>query len=99
MKYLNPNGEWPRYAGDIQLEHPTWNIGDALPAGWHIINDVAQPEAGEDEVAEITGVQEIDGEFFDLWTIRPLTSEELAERAAFIEMMKAKLAELGPSES
>jgi hypothetical protein len=32
--YIDPDGNYPRHAGDIQLDHPHWEQGDALPGGW-----------------------------------------------------------------
>ena len=92
MRYLNPRNEFPRYAGDIQLEHPGWKIGDVLPDGWHLINEVTAPECGPDEIAEIAGVEKVGEQYFDQWIIRPLTAEELRQRDEMLLMNNEQIA-------
>jgi hypothetical protein len=41
--YINPNGEYPRYAGDIQEVDPSWSEDQPLPTGWHVVEQVEQP--------------------------------------------------------
>ena len=42
--YIGPDGTFPLHPGDIQREHPTWEIGDDLPPDWRHVVNVAKPE-------------------------------------------------------
>lgn len=38
------NGEnYPRYIGDLQVEHPGWQESDMIPDGWNQVQEVEQP--------------------------------------------------------
>lgn len=43
--YRTPSGEFPRYVGDVQREHPEWDEDDPLPDGWVAIEDSPGPPA------------------------------------------------------
>ena len=42
--YIGPDGTFPLHPGDIQREHPNWEIGDDLPPDWRHVVNVAKPE-------------------------------------------------------
>ncbi len=42
--YVGPDGTFPLHPGDIQREHPDWEIGDPLPDGWHEVSNTLPPE-------------------------------------------------------
>lgn len=97
ISYINPNNEYPRYYGDIQIEHPEWKLGDALPTGWTGVYAATPPTAGEDEVVEEIFPTEIDGKMTQTFTTRPMTAEEIERRDA-PKTAKAKLLALGLTE-
>lgn len=74
MIYINPQNEYPRFYGDIQLENPDWNLGDPLPEGWIEISMTPPPLVGEGEVLE--ELAPVDNA--QVWNVRPMTEEELA---------------------
>ena len=98
MPYISPNNEYPRYPGDIQIEHPEWNVGDPLPAGWIFVNETNPPELEPGQTYEAGHPEEINGEWFHTWIVRNLTESELsilnAPRTA-----REKLVALGFSEA
>lgn len=82
MLYINPSGEYPRHVGDIQLEHPGWELGQPLPSGWRQVASVDAPIIQVGEILEELQPREVDGVISQVWSVRPMTEEELAERNA-----------------
>lgn len=95
--YISPKGEYPRYYGDIQLEHPNWKLGDELPKGWVQVAEVEQPETKENEIAYVANPEIVDGVMTQQWKIREMTAEEIERRDA-PKRAKEKLMALGLSE-
>jgi len=97
MQYISPKNEYPRYYGDIQIEHPGWGLGDELPEGWVLVENATRPDFTEDEIAYEDFPIEVDGVMQQNWKVRPLTAEEIAFRDA-PKTAKAKLIALGLTE-
>lgn len=79
-QYINPQGEYPRYYGDIILENPYWKIGDELPAGWASVEESDLPLVAENELIFEASPMYINGKFFRNWQVRPLTLEQIQAR-------------------
>lgn len=98
MPYMSPNKEYPRYPGDIQLEHPEWSVEAPLPEGWVFVEDTTPPSTGLGQTLYVGEPEQIDGIWKQSWLVRDLTPEELeiidAPRTA-----KEKLVSLGFSEA
>ena len=60
--FIDNQGNYPRHAGDVQLEHPDWVEGvDALPDGWTDVAEGIVPEIPEGyELIELAPA-EVDG--------------------------------------
>lgn len=97
MLYIDPNGNYPRYYGDIMSEHPDWQLEDALPEGWQLVADAPAPDYAEDETFEDGEPAVIDGILTRTFVVRKLTQEELDARQA-PQRARQKLIELGFSE-
>lgn len=78
MLYVDPNGNYPRFIGDIQQELPGWQIGDDLPAGWEIVQPHEPPpyNPATHRIYEEAPAR-ISGRLNQTWAIREATSEEL----------------------
>ena len=94
MIYINPENEYPRHIGDVQLAKPGFKDGDALPTGWVKVEESERPTAGTDKVTVESFPEEIDGVMTQSWTVRDLTQAELDRRDAPANA-KAKLIALG----
>lgn len=99
MLFINDKNEYPRYIGDLQIDHPNWQIGDELPNGWREVAFAEnRPEPAEDEIiVELFPVEE-NGIFVQSFTTRKLTAEEL-ERKNAVKTAQAKLATLNLTEA
>lgn len=97
--YISPENEYPRYIGDIQLEVPSYQEGDALPEGWKLVEPTDRPESTEPDTItyEIFPV-EVDGVFKQAWGNRPMTIEEIERRNAPASLV-SKLIALGLTEA
>lgn len=82
MLYLSPNGEFPKYAGDIQVANPSWSIGDALPEGWFEVAQTEPPELAADERVDSTEAVLVNGQYEIKWNVRAATAEEIAAAEA-----------------
>jgi hypothetical protein len=98
MMYIDPEGNFPRYYGDIMSQHPEWQLGDSLPAGWQLVADAPSPEYAEDETFEDGEPAVVDGVLTRTFIVRKLTEEELSLRQAPLTA-RAKLVALGFSEA
>jgi len=98
MIYINPQGEYPRHIGDIQLEHPSFKEGDALPEGWVKVAEADRPTPGTDQIAYEDFPVEVDGVMTQNWVVRDMTDEEIDRRYA-PKKAKEKLIALGLTEA
>ena len=94
MIYISPENEYPRHIGDIQIDHPSFKEGDALPDGWVKVEESGRPTAGTDQVTVEDTPAEVEGVMTQQWLIRDLTEAELERRDAPADA-KAKLIALG----
>jgi len=98
MLYINPENEYPRHIGDVQLAKPSFKEGDALPTGWTKVEESERPTAGTDQVTVEDTPVEVKGVMTQQWLIRDLTEAELERRDAPANA-KAKLIDLGLTEA
>lgn len=78
MLLINPEREYPRYIGDLKLEHEDWQIGDALPEGWVEVLPTEMPEYDyETESVDELVPTLVNGEYRQVWQKRDKTAEEL----------------------
>jgi hypothetical protein len=80
MIYINPQGEYPRHYGDIQLDNPEWQLGDKLPNGWIKVEESPRPEKNADQIAYEVYPVETDDVWYQTWEVRDLTTEEIEAR-------------------
>ena len=49
--FIDPDGNYPRHAGDVQLVEPGWTEGtDALPYGWINVEEGTVPTITDQQV-------------------------------------------------
>lgn len=90
MIYIDPDGNYPRFRGDIELAHPSWTKGDDLPEGWILVQQTEPPTTTTYQVAEETAPELVEGVYQQIWVVREMTSEEI-ERVDAPETLLAKL--------
>lgn len=98
MLLINPQGEYPRHIGDLQLEYPDWNLGDSLPDGWvEVAYSEFPTEIPTDFIVEELAPTKTDNGWVQTWNVRPMTTDEIAVRDAPITA-RQKLEALGLTE-
>lgn len=99
MLFINPDNEYPRHIGDLQLAHPGWEEGQPLPDGWRQVEYATElPEVEEDEVIYELSPTMVGGKLTQVFAVRPMTAEEL-ERKNAPKRAKEKLMQLGLTEA
>jgi hypothetical protein len=96
--FISAKNEYPRYIGDLQIEHPDFVDGDTLPNGWVKVTEAPYPEGQTDKVVYEEFPIEIDGVMTQNWVTREPTDEEIERQNAPITA-KAKLVDLGFTDS
>lgn len=86
---LYNNGDYPRYVGDLELQHPDWKRGDPLPEGWREVADTPMPKRGEGQIIREAPLEEIDGVLTRQWEVVDLTPEEIKARDKSIQVAQA----------
>lgn len=79
MYLVNPSNEYPRHVGDLLLDHPEWQEGDALPTGWKEVQPGTIPTI--DPLTQIWYEIEpktVSKKLTRQFAVRDLTPEELA---------------------
>jgi hypothetical protein len=79
MLLINSKNEYPRYIGDLQIEHEGWQEGDSLPDGWSQV-EPTEPPTFNSETECIFEKQPVkrNGQFYQVWDKRNFTDDELA---------------------
>jgi hypothetical protein len=85
--------EFPRYIGDVQLEHPDYTEHDVLPEGWAKVVETVPPHVEENQYATMDTPVFVDGEYVMQWKVVILTDDEVLQ--AKINALKYKLASVG----
>lgn len=99
MLFINPENEYPRFIGDLQIEHPDWEVGDTIPDGWtEVAYATEYPTAGQDEKVVEVEPTVVNGVLTQTYAIQPMNEEEIAWRDA-PKNAKAKLIALGLTEA
>lgn len=98
MLFIDNEGNFPKYYGDILIQNPNWQIGDELPVGWQEVADALPPEIGEYQILLDGQPEIIEGVLTRTFLTRDMTDEEIAATQAPVTA-REKLISLGFSDS
>jgi hypothetical protein len=91
MLYKNTlANEFPLYLGDIQLEHPSFQVGDELPEGWVEVVALPFPQLGGNEQLVGTYAELDNGIYYQRYEVSTFTADEINYRSR----LDSKIAEL-----
>jgi|AntAceMinimDraft_5_1070358.scaffolds.fasta_scaffold18436_3 hypothetical protein len=79
MLFIDADGNYPRHMGDLLQVDADWTEGQALPAGWVFVNEVAIPtfDFETKKLEELTPTLAEDGLYYQTWNVRDFTADEL----------------------
>lgn len=70
MIFVDSEGNYPRYIGDLMLVKPDWNSRKKLPAGWERVYETSKPREYLGNVAiEDIPYRESDGKLYQRWRL------------------------------
>jgi hypothetical protein len=95
--YVDPDGNYPRYAGDIAIAHPSWATGDPAPQGWVRVAEVEPPVPTESTYVYEEFPIMIGDVLTQNWVSRSLSEEELLQASVSSNTLPPYLG-LGASE-
>lgn len=75
--FIDPEGNYPRHAGDVQLVVPGWNEeADDLPDGWINVEPGEPPLPAEDEILVELEPAIVNGVYVRQFELQPRPIEE-----------------------
>lgn len=77
--YVDNEGNYPRYDGDLSLAHPDWEPGSPVPQGWLLVAELEPPTSTESTYVYEEFPIMVEEVLTQNWISRPLTEEELLE--------------------
>lgn len=89
MIFIDSKNNYPRYVGDLLLEHPTFD-GTSIPEGWKVVTETQPPTFSDSEVLEESFPQFINNEYVQSWSVRPKTEEEVMKQNLFMNKIKER---------
>lgn len=78
MLFIKNGTEYPRHVGDIESENPDWELGQALPEGWALVQETALPTKTTSQRVEELSPELVDGVWSQRWQVVDLTEAELS---------------------
>lgn len=82
MLFIKNGTEYPRHVGDIESENPEWELGQALPEGWAVVQETALPPKSASQRVEEISPEIVDGVWNQRWQVVDLTEAELSAEPA-----------------
>ena len=92
--FIDPEGNYPRFVGDLMATTPGWSVGDSIPEGWQVVEETPLPPISEGQTFNELAPAVVDGVLKQIWEVRDLTEEEIA-RVNAPKTARAKLIALG----
>jgi hypothetical protein len=78
--FIDSEGNYPRFIGDVLVDYPDWNEKLPLPSGWQLVKETAPPRTAlENQVIEELAPVGINGELRQQWSVRDMNEEELLQ--------------------
>lgn len=74
MLLIDPQGNYPRYIGDLMLSNPDWIVGDSLPDGWALVNPSEIPayDLAAKRLVELYPITSEDGQYYQSWSLEDI---------------------------
>lgn len=84
MLLIDPQGNYPRYVGDLLLSDPGWVEGNSLPEGWVLVipSEIPSHNMATHKLEEVYPSIAEDGKYYQSWSLSEinLSESEIRER-------------------
>jgi hypothetical protein len=88
MLLIDPQGNYPRYVGDLLLANPSWKEAQPLPEGWIIVNpsEIPSHNMATHKLEELHPALAEDGQYYQSWSLSEITLSESEIREKLLSM-------------
>lgn len=69
MIFVDRQGNYPRYLGDLRESHPEWTFKNAIPSGWRIVQETTPPHTEGLEMLVEEFPEEVNGILVQNWSV------------------------------
>lgn len=69
MIFIDKQGNYPKYLGDLREAYPEWTFKNAIPNGWKLVQETPPPYTEGLEMLIEEFPEEINGTFVQKWSI------------------------------
>lgn len=88
MLLIDPQGNYPRYIGDLLLSDSGWEEGSPLPEGWILVNtsEIPHHNMSTHRLEELRPILAEDGKYYQSWSLSEITLSESEIREKLLSM-------------
>lgn len=88
MIFVDKQGNYPRYLGDLREAYPEWTVKNAIPNGWKVVREIEAPTVSGLEMLVEDFPECINGILTQKWSI--ISMPELATNVDVPETVHEK---------
>lgn len=69
MIFIDKQGNYPKYLGDLQEAYPEWTFKNSIPNGWRVVTETEPPLVTGLEMLVEEYPEEVDGKLKQKWSV------------------------------
>jgi hypothetical protein len=92
MMFIDPNGNYPRYIGDLLIENPGWSAEKPLPLKWIMVEKTPEPLVTEGCRAVESYPENVDGVYRQTWEVVEIPNSYLQALRENLSKINSRLA-------
>lgn len=77
--FIDSEGNYPKYPGDVLKINPSWTSGKPLPTGWSLVLETPRPEQPVGQYLHEAYPELIDGIFVQTWVLTEYSQSEMEQ--------------------
>jgi hypothetical protein len=88
MLLIDPQGNYPRYIGDLLLANSEWEEGNPLPEGWILVNtsEIPYHNMATHRLEELYPTLAEDEKYYQSWSLSEISLSESEIRERLLSM-------------
>lgn len=88
MRFIDNNGNYPRFIGDLMLSHPEWKEGTKIPEGWIVVEESDLPEERVDHTIAESAPEAIGNVMYRKWYLKEVGQADIDRGIETIAMIE-----------